>query len=142
MSTHCFVLMNRSRCLMLLFTFPVPAVIFIFCFLETVNTITIPMGFLTTTSKPWVFFLGRINKTMSLGHGMAFISFLFFCYFSLILDIAIFSFRCLSLSLSLSHSLSLYIYNQASCQKAAITHSKWGRARRQFFIIYYWVKER
>ena len=66
---------------------------------------------------------------MSLGHGMAFISFLFFCYFSLILDIAIFSFRCLSLS------LSLYIYTIKRAAKRQQLHT--ANEAEQKAIFYY-----
>ena len=68
---------------------------------------------------------------MSLGHGMAFISFLFFCYFSLILDIAIFSFRCLSLSLS----LSIYIYTIKRAAKRQQLHT--ANEAEQKAIFYY-----
>ena len=111
--------------------------------------LSIPLLFLWAFWPPrqnheffFFFFLGRINKTMSLGHGMAFISFLFFCYFSLILDIAIFSFRCLSLSLSLY--IYIYIYIQSSEQPKGSNYTEQMRpSKRQFFsIIYYWVKER
>ena len=131
MSTHCFVLMNWSRCLMLAFYLSSASCHFHFLFSGNCQYHYYSYGLfdhhVKTMSFFFFFFLGRINKTMSLGHGMAFISFLFFCYFSLILDIAIFSFRCLS--------LHIYIYTIKRAAKRQQLHT--ANEAEQKAIFYY-----
>ena len=122
MSTHCFVLMNGSRCLTLVFYLSSASCHFHFLFSGNCQYHYYSYGLFdhhVKTMSFFFFFLGRINKTMSLGHGIAFSSFLFFYYFSLILDIAFLSFGCLPIYIY----IYIYIYTIKRAAKRQQLHT-------------------